>query len=187
MNFYKHYINIGSQSALASFAFFLLLYVLDINPLGNVSWLGAWIPILFIVRGTKQFRDKFNGGLLTYWKGVATGFFIAFFSASLFAFLIYIFMKVIDPSILDRHLTEIMEGIQKMAPMLSEEQFDMVYSRMEEALPQMTTGNIAMGDFWNKIIGETIVCFIVAAILRKTIILEPVNNQGSTTENNEHE
>lgn len=172
MNFYKHYINIGSQSALASFAFFLLLYILDFNPLGNLTWLGAWIPVFFIVRGTKQFRDKLNGGILTYLKGFSVGLMIAFFSATLYAFLIYIFLKVIDVSVIDRHVTEIMEGIQKMASILSEEQFDMVYAKMEEALPHLNPANISMGDFWNKMIGESIVCFIVAAVLKKNTITE---------------
>lgn len=172
MNFYKHYINTGSQSAIASFGFFLLLYVLNLNPLGNFSWLAAWIPVLFIVRGTKQFRENYNGGVLSYWKGFSVGFMIAFFSATLYAFLIYIFLKVIDTSLIDRHITEIMEGVQKMSSFLSEEQFDMVYSKMEEALPQLNPTNISIGDFWNKMIGESIVCFIVAAVLKKNTITE---------------
>ncbi|MES2837954.1 MAG: DUF4199 domain-containing protein [Bacteroidota bacterium] len=189
MNFYKHYINIGSQSALASFAFFILLYILDVNPIGNYTILGIWIPIVFIVRGTRFYRDKLNDGLLTYWKGVSVGAIFSIFSASLFTFLFYIFVKVIDMSILDNHIIETQEAGQKYIEIFvkDEEIADLAYAQLVEEVSKIDLISLTQSLFFSKLSGGIFISLITSAFLRKTIILEPVNNQGSTTENNEHE
>ena len=157
----------GAYSGLSSFCFFLLLYFVSSNPLGNKSWLGAWIPIVFIVLGTKYFRDSENGGFIAYWRGVGTGTFIALFSSLLFALLIYLFGTLADPQILENYKVESLQGIEEAKKFLTSET---MLSRLDEAIEKIekfSMSELALSFFYNGIFGGFVISLIVAAVLKK--------------------
>ena len=89
-NQYKHFMNYGGVSALISFALFLLLYFLGMNPLGNYSWLGAWVIVVLIYKGIKDFRDQLSEGFISYGKSLSVGMMLVFFYSLLYGLLTFI-------------------------------------------------------------------------------------------------
>jgi hypothetical protein len=156
-------LNYGSLAGIASFAFFLILYLLGYNPLGGLSWLGAWIPIVFIVLGIKKHRDENLDGYISYGQALGQGTMISIVFASFFAILVYLFGTLIDGTIVDAVVQESIEALEKARGFMSEEMIDMTIEQLE----QTTIGNLAMTDFWNKFFGGFIVSLIVSAILKR--------------------
>ncbi len=167
-NQYKHFMNYGGVAAFVSFALFLLIYFLGMNPLGNYSWLGAWVIIVLIYKGIKDFRDQLSEGFISYGKALSVGMMLVFFYSLLYGLLTFISSSLLFPEIVEVHKTEVMTGMEKLRTMLSEEQFESMYDKMEKALEEFTLSNIIIGDFWNKIIGGLIISLIVAGILKKS-------------------
>ena len=80
----KTALNYGALSGLVSFIVFLILYWMNFNPLGPSSWLGAWVPIIFMVLATRHYRNYENGGFLMYWNGFRISFLTACAAAFVF-------------------------------------------------------------------------------------------------------
>lgn len=157
--------NYGAMSGLASFAFFLLIYWSGSNPLGPVSWLGAWIPVVFMIPSVKKYRDRDCGGYVTYWPAYRASFLTAAFGALLFAALLWLFGTVIDSTILDKFREESLAYLtqnEEMSRSLFGESF---YETSVENIQKITLGNIATQDFIYKCFGGMMVSFIIAAVM----------------------
>ena len=153
----------GTFSGLSSFLVFIIIYVLGKNPLGAFSWLGFWIPILFITLGIQKHRDKDLGGFISYGRGVGTGALITLFLAILSSVLSYAFLTFIGTDVLEVHKQEMAEGMEKAKQFMNEEMFDKAMEEVE----LLTTGKMAMGDFQNKLLGGVLSSLLIAAFLRK--------------------
>ncbi len=164
----KTALNYGAMSGLGSFAMFLLLYWTSSNPLGQISWLGVWIPIVFIVLGTKHYRENEGLGYIRYWQAFRVGFLTAACGGFLFALLVWTFASVIDVNIVERFKEESLMYLEQ-SEQLSKSMFgDKLYDASIENIEKITTTSIASQEFWNKTFGGLIISFITAGILRKT-------------------
>ena len=155
----KHSMHFGSISGLCSFAVFLFLYFLVINPLGNISFIGFWIPIVFIVLAVKSYKINIGKGELTYGEGLRTGIYTGFFSALLYALLIYLFVKTIDTSLVEKHTKYLLDQLQ-----ISKEIWNnSMYHMSLEGIKKTNASSISMNEFQFKFLGGFIVSLIVAA------------------------
>lgn len=161
--FLKTATNFGVLSGLASFIIFLVLYYKGVNPLGRLSWLGAWIPVVFICIATKYYRDKITAGYLRYWSAFKIGINTGIFASLLFVLLVYIFGRVYEPGFVDAHKTEMLAAMEEMKMYFSEE----FYEKGVEGIEQTTISELAYNDFFMKVLGAAIVSFITAAVYRK--------------------
>lgn len=157
----------GAYSGLSSFMFFMILYFVNSNPLGNKGWLGFWIPILFIFLGTKFHRDKVLDNQISYGQAFGLGALIALCASLLYALLVFLFGTVADPSIVDNYKAEAMQGMEEARKYLSSEK---LLSAMDEAaskIEEMKIGELAQSIFLNGLIGGALVSLISSAILKK--------------------
>ncbi len=142
-----------------------------------ITWLGAWIPIVFIVLATRHYRNYENGGVLSYSQGYSTGLLTAVCAGFLFALIIYSFGTIIDGSIVDRFKTENMAYLEQTAElsqsMFGEKMYDDAIANIEKT----TIGTLASQEFYNKAMGGFIVAFITAAIFKRKIPLVPYDGQ----------
>lgn len=160
-------LNYGAISGISSFAFFVILYILGASPLGPASWLGAWIPVLFMIMATRQYRDHENGGFISYWTAYRAGFLTAACGAFLFALLLYVFGKVIVPDFLSDYLAESLEAIEQSRK-LTEDMFgENIYDEAVRNLEKMTLSRVAAQEFFSKSFGGLLVAFLTAAVLQK--------------------
>ena len=154
----------GTFSGISSFLVFIIIYVIGKNPLGMWSWFGFWIPILFIILGIQNYRDKDLGGYIGYGRALGTGVLITLFLSILFSVLSYAFLTFIGTDILEVHKLEMIEGMEKAKQYMG----DTLYERGLEEIDKMTIGKMALGDFQNKLIGGVFVSLFIAAFLRKS-------------------
>lgn len=161
---YKIPFSYGFFAAVAAFCAFLLVYLLDFNPLGNVSWFWSWIILTAIVLGMRHFRDKANGGYVTYGKALLAGVIITLIYSGLYDALVYAFGKFVDPSLINQFILEAEEGMERASDFLSAEQYDMI---MEE-IDKISIGNWAWSDFQTKAISGLVISLIAAAFIKKS-------------------
>lgn len=98
--------NFGAICGLTLIVVFFVLQTVGFSKSGVSNLLTYGTTIIFIILGTKKFRDELNGGLISYGKAVWSGVLISFFSAVLLGFFMYIFLKYIDASSIDKILEE---------------------------------------------------------------------------------
>jgi len=170
----KTAIKFGTITGLGNIAFFFLLYFMGKNPLGNWSWLGVWIPILLIVLGTKEHRNKDLGGYMNYRRGLGMGMMITLFTAILFSMFVYTFGNFFDANILQMQKDEITTGMQAidenkdaMIKIIGEDKYDKSMEAMQKSHDTMTMALVSMGQFEIKLFGGFIISLIVAAFVKK--------------------
>lgn len=156
-------LNYGAMSGIGTFLVFLALYFRGVNPLGSASWLGAWIPIVFISISTKYYRDRILGGFITYWQGFRTGLLTGVCSSLLFALAVFIFVKLFSPEILDAFKEMEKQGWEASKEVFSDE----IYEMGMEEVEKITIGKMAYGIFLRTMIGTALVSFVTAAAYRK--------------------
>ncbi len=157
----------GAYSGLSSFVFFLFIYFFTSNPLGNWSWLGGWIPVLFIVMGIKQYRDEHLEGYIRYWQGVGAGAFISTFACLIFAFTVFLFGTVGDPMILDNQKAEALQGIEKAKEYWTNESLINAMAEAESKISEMTMAEVSQSTFMNGLLWGLMVSLVVAGMMRK--------------------
>ncbi len=163
MNQYKTLINFGALAGLSAFVAFLVYYLVGSNPLGNVEWFTAWIPIVFIYHGTKRWRDEVFSGFMNYGKAFLAGIIITAGYALLYGMLAYLFVLLVDGSIFEVHLDEIMQGMEQARRFMGDEATD----QMMMEIDKMTLFSAISGNAFNKFFGGLVVSLIAAAILKK--------------------
>jgi hypothetical protein len=160
---FKTAINFGAMSGIGSFAVFLALYYKGINPLGNASWVGAWIPVVFICIATKYYRDHFLAGEISYGHAMKIGLLTAMAASILFALFVYIFVTLIDSTIVTTFKNEKLFELEETKFMFGDE----FYDKMVDGIEKINISTIAFNDFFIKMIGGLLVTFVTAAVYRK--------------------
>lgn len=160
---YKTAMNYGAVLGLVLILFSVLLYVLDQTTNQALSWISYVFLAIGIVLGTKAYRDKVNGGYITYTQALWTGTLIVFFASFLSAFYTYIFTKFIDPGMIEKILEQTeMEMIEQKKMGEDEVEMAMKYTRMF-VTPAMMTVTVVLAT---TILGF-IISLITSAILKK--------------------
>ncbi|MBA3899669.1 MAG: DUF4199 domain-containing protein [Bacteroidetes bacterium] len=161
-------LNYGSLAGIIYFAVFLFFYIIGQNPLTEMGFLFTfWIPILFIYLGIKKFREEVQGGFITYGKALGQGTLITLVFSSFHAILIYLFLVLVDSSLIDAVIAESIaqyeKGAEQIRGLLGEDAFDEMVDRLENT----GVNEIAMGDFFGKFMGGFFISLIIAAILKR--------------------
>jgi hypothetical protein len=156
-------LNYGAGIGISCFVVFLLIYFAGFNPLGNASWLGAWIPVVFICLSTRHFREQETEGFIGYGNAFRIGLLTAMAGALLFALIIYLFGTLIDSNLVTLYKNDVVEQLEQTKAFLG----DSLYEKMMENVNQTTMFSISSGDFFTKCIGGLIVSLITAAVYKK--------------------
>ena len=164
----KHSLNYGALSGIGCFAVFLLLYFFGVNPLGNSSWLAAWIPVVVICISTKTYRENELEGFITYGEAWNVGTFTGIAGALLHALLIYIFLKVYDANLIEAFKNDNIANLQKMEAELKGIIGSSVFETTLESYKRLDVKTVCSSDFFNKTIGAKLVSLITAAIFKRS-------------------
>ncbi len=112
----------GLITAAAYVLFSLLMYSLDLSKSAWTGYLAFIILIAGIVVGTKHYRDKINGGYLSYGRCLGSGVLISLMVAVIMAVYTYFFFAVFSPESIAQ-MKEAAE-LKMMDQGLSDEQID---------------------------------------------------------------
>lgn len=159
----------GFLCAASCFFFMLILYFAGKYPLGKWSWLGTWIPIVFMIRGVKAHRDIDLGGSISYGEAFGTSYLVALSNAVMLGILIYLFGILVGTNIISMMISESAEKIEKAKSFMTEEVYESAMNSLEEmkSSPSYTLFRIVLGDFTIKSIGGIIVSFVIASVMKK--------------------
>lgn len=109
----------------------LILYLAGLNEnqwLAAVSYVITAIVLYFVII---NFRDKQQNGFLSYGKGVTVGLLTGLFASVILAIFSFIYMKYIDPSILEKALVTAEEDVLQRNPNMSDEELDRAMGMVE--------------------------------------------------------
>lgn len=140
----------------------LMFYALDMDKITWLNYLTYIIMIAGIVLATINYRDKLNGGLITYGKGVSTGVIIGVVVGIVMAIYLWIFFTYINPN----GISEILEMTeQKMAEQgLSDEMIDKQMTMSGKFIKMPLMNIFGMIGY---IFSGLIISLITSAILKK--------------------
>ena len=146
----------GAILGLVLILFSVIGYVFNKQDSSVLSILNYVVMAIIVYVGSKNLRDKYSDGYIKYGKALGSSFLIGFFGGILLAFYIYILMKYIDPSIMEKMkiLTE-----QKLTEKgLPASQINM---SMKMISPEIITfGTIFSFSFWSFLLALIIAFFI---------------------------
>lgn len=158
MNALKYGLYTGVAFILVS----LLFFALDLDTNSWLNTLTYVILIVGIILATLNYRNKLNGGYISYGKAVLTGFYVSIIVGVIMAIYIWIFYSYINPD----GLKEIMDFTeQKLAEAgLSDEMIDqqMKMSSRFMQMPLLNISTLVGMAFWG-----TIISLITSAFLKK--------------------
>ena len=153
----------GALLALALIVFSLLLYILDLSANRSVAWLQYAVILAGIIVAQFHFRKNYSAGFLSFGKAFTLGFLTVLFSAIIFAVYNYIFLKYIDPGVLEEAFAKAEQEMEQRGGM-SEVEMDKALSLMEKFRSPLMAA--VSGIFMNVIIG-LILSLVGAVITRK--------------------
>ncbi|MCU4166280.1 DUF4199 domain-containing protein [Carboxylicivirga caseinilyticus] len=153
----------GIYLGVISILYSVIIYVAGMignKPLSYVSYL---ITIGILIWAMLTYRDKVNGGYMSYGTGVGLGFMTALIGGILGSIFSYILMTVIDPSIPDQLFNMAIEEAIAKNPEV-EQNLDMVEGMMRK---MMSPTALALFGVVGSAIGGVIISLILAAIFKK--------------------
>ncbi|HLO92127.1 MAG TPA: DUF4199 domain-containing protein [Lentimicrobium sp.] len=143
----------------------LFLYALDLM---FITWLGllSWgIVIVGIVLAIINFRDKINGGFISFGKAFSIGFLIILIYAIISIIYYYVLTTFIDPQIPERMMQMAQEKL--MSKGLSDEMIDQQVQMQEKFM----TGSLKyvgiLIQLFSMVLIGTIISLFCALILKK--------------------
>lgn len=154
--------NFGAILGLGLCALSGVFMALGMTQSGVQQWIMYAGIISFIYFGTKSFRDKHNDGFISFGSALSSGVLISFFSSVILAFFLYLYLTLIDGSMIEKSL-EMAE--QKMiTDGMPDEQIEMglKYARMFTTPLMMAIITI----MWNTFMG-LIFALLTSAFLKK--------------------
>lgn len=129
---------------------FVMLYFLKENPLSSYAF-DSIIIALFVFICLKEVRDYRQRGSLSFTQGMSAGFITYLTIALLSAVFIYIFLKFIDPTVLERHIPENLSILTDDPKKWTEKFGDQTYQEALEGVKNQTIVDVAISDFIRKV------------------------------------
>ncbi len=152
----------GIYTGIASIILSLLFFAFDVSKTSWINYLSTLVLIAGIVMATMHYRDKINGGLVTYGKAFLTGLIVSVVVGVISALYIYVHYGFIDVNGLDEIAA--MSEQQMLDMGMSDEMIDkqMAMSSKFMEMPIMNIMALVGTVTWGVIIS-----LITSAILKK--------------------
>jgi H+/Cl- antiporter ClcA len=162
-NFLKNSMNFGALCGLALIIVSLLFYLLNINSNLLTSFVFFAVLIIFIIFGTKYYRDNYSNGLISYSRSLASGVLISLFMSIILSFFIYVFYKLLAPEEIERLIEMQEEQLYKRG--LSDEQIEMSLQILKKFTTPLT---LALGTIFTYTFWGTIFSLIISIFIKKS-------------------
>lgn len=102
--FWKNSMNYGAIVGASLIILSLVFYFFDITNQFASTVLNYAVVIAGIIFGTKNLRDKLEGGRISYARALGAGTTVSLFASIILGFYMFVFMKFIDPDFQDKIL-----------------------------------------------------------------------------------
>lgn len=153
----------GIYLGLISILYSVILYVTGQTGNQTLGYVGYIFIIGIVIWALITYRDKINGGYMSYGTGVGIGFMTALIGGILGSIFAYVLFAIIDPSLPEQLLGKALEEAIAKNPEI-EQNLDMVEGMMRK---MMSPTAIAIMGVVSSAIGGIIISLILAAIFKK--------------------
>lgn len=160
--FWKNSMNFGAIVGLAFIVYAVILFVFGLTESKTAGYINYLILIAGIFVGTKQFRDNYNNGLISYANALGSGTLISLFASIIMAFYMYIFMQYIDPDAMDKMMVLAEESLLDRG--IPEDQIEM---QMEMSKKLISPGFVSIITIPTFTFFGFLFSLITSAILKK--------------------
>ena len=124
----RNSLNYGVALGIVMIIISLLLYVFNLSDQDFVQYLSSAILIAGIVIGILNYRNKINGGFISYGQSLGSGVLIGLFASVLVSVYTIIFFKFIDPDMVNVILKKAQEKMLERNPNMTDDQLEMAMS-----------------------------------------------------------
>jgi len=159
-------IRYGVLCSLACFALVLVLYFMGYNPFGDLGRL-TYLPIPVCIFLAIRYFKLFHEGEIGFGRGLRVGLSVAFYTALTTAMLVFLFIYVAGPEVLQTHIAEMKALLEQtrdeQVRLLGEKTYEQGY----KALNELTPGMLAADDFVRRVFVGGIFSLIAAVFFRK--------------------
>ena len=166
----KTIITYGLIAGLITMSFMIAsTLVWKINGYENGSMIlgfaGMLIAFIFVFVGIKNYRDKQNGGSITFGDGFKIGFFIALIASSIYTLVWLIEFHFFMPDFMEKYAAKAIEGIKLSG--LSAAEIAKKVTEMEEMRENYKNPFIRVGYTLMEILPIGIVVALISALILK--------------------
>lgn len=128
--------------------------------LALLSYVITGIIIYFTYRYTKEFRDKENGGFISFGRVFSFIFVLYLFGTLISSFVKYFYLKFFNTAFLEDMYNQNIQIIEQILPNVTEE----MYTTIESFLQPQSYTLIAA---WSNVLLSVIIGLIIAAIVKR--------------------
>ena len=164
VSIWKNSVNYGLIAGVLMIAFSLILWLLGMMENKVLGYITYLILAFMMFLAATNWRDKFNGGWMSYGEAFRTGFYVTLIAAVLLIIYNYIFFNFIDPEFLAGQLLKAEDAILEANPNISDADLDRA---MEMSARFTSPGMIAIFGLIFTLIFGTILSAIVAIFSKK--------------------
>lgn len=161
-NIWKNSMNYGAMVGFSLIIVTVLFYFLNITDNIIGAAFNYAVMIIGLVIGTKNLRDKLEGGSISYARSLGSGVLISFFASIILGFYMYVFMKFIDPDFQNK-MYEMME--ERMLQQGLDE--DAIERAMEMSKSFMTPGFLMVSTFFGFTFWGFLFSLIISIFVKK--------------------
>jgi hypothetical protein len=102
--------------AISAFNLFILSRFAGYTGQEVAGYLTMLVSMVFVVVGIRQYRDRVNNGLLSFWQGMKVGILIVLIPSVCFGLFDLLYTEVINPGWMDKYYSDYVAKITASTP-----------------------------------------------------------------------
>lgn len=164
VSIWKSSVNYGLIAGVLMIAFSLILWLLGMMENKFLVYINYLILAFIMFLAATNWRDKFNGGWMSYGEAFKTGFFVTLIAAVLLILYNYVFFNFIDPEFLAGQMLKTEDAILEANPNISDSDLE---TALEMSAKFTSATMLTIFGFIFTVIFGTIISLIVAIFSKK--------------------
>lgn len=149
------------------FIYFLVLYSLNIMPLGNKKVLDFGFQIIMMVAAVWYYRKNIGHGFLHLWEALTICYVVNTVGALLTAWLIFLFLKYIDPSVFTQYLDEMRQLLISTKGRLIESLGQAEYLKVLKGIDRITLETLVGDEISKKTVLAILPVLVISLLFRR--------------------
>lgn len=155
-------IKYGLYTGIAMVLLSLLFYALDVKTNSWPQYVSIGVLLAGLIVGTLAFRDKCNGGYISYGRSLGSGVMISLITGVILAIYSYLNSAFLNPEIIEQMMRAGEENMIKQG--LSDDQIDQA---MGMTTMFMTPVFIAITSFFSMLLWGTLISLLASIFIKK--------------------
>jgi hypothetical protein len=142
----------------------LVLFLLDVVYDSKLNYLSYIILAIGLWWAITSYRNKLEGGFITYGEAFSSGFFVGLVISVITGIFTYIYVQYINQGIIDDILLKAEEDMLTNSPDMSDEQIEQALSYVEKFT---SPAIMAVFSFLGNLLASTIFSLIIAIFAKR--------------------